>query len=362
MCFSHWFHAGSFGRHWKNYGWRQSIQGSGVGRQLLTLSNWSTLNTVQLWRLKSHCVTLAQNSAVSLVAIVTFRCYWFGEILEMKHCKGWWVGHPAQSQSHSPWWCWRAKIVLFLIYEVFCSPNVTWYFIAPWSFLAIHHPELQVKTGTHFKKLSLLACLHILLNLWRAMNVAQAGFLTINYTCPCWGQEVGKDSIHPAETSGPPEQDGHVQAPCWEMVQVSPPHQCLWLQQRYIEDEVGLAYKVVWRRYSGIPLFCKIIWRLSVLEGHLEFFRKELFCYINKNCPCKKVNILLLAPCSFIHDLIQFYTLPNTILYLMKGILFSLHSQPLCKERLGVFFIISLVLAAEQHMLYKPCNRYWRGM
>lgn len=98
MCFSHWFHAGSFGRHWKNYGWRQSIQGSGVGRQLLTLSNWSTLNTVQLWRLKSHCVTLAQNSAVSLVAIVTFRCYWFGEILEMKHCKGWWVGHPAQSQ------------------------------------------------------------------------------------------------------------------------------------------------------------------------------------------------------------------------------------------------------------------------
>lgn len=37
-----------------------------------------------------------------------------------------------------------------------------------------------------------------------------------------------------------------------------PQHQHLWLKQRYVEDEVGLAYKVVWRKYSDIPLFCKI--------------------------------------------------------------------------------------------------------
>lgn len=49
-----------------------------------------------------------------------------------------------------------------------------------------------------------------------------------------------------------------MQAPCWEVVQASPPHQHLWLKQRYVEDEVGLAYKVVWRKYSDIALFCKI--------------------------------------------------------------------------------------------------------
>lgn len=104
-----------------------------------------------------------------------------------------WVTLP----SYSTWWCWKAKMLFFLEYWMFCSPNVTWYFITPWSFLAIRHAELQVKTGTQLKKLSLLTCLHVLPNPWRATNVgyAQAAFVTINYTRPCWGQEVGKD-IH----------------------------------------------------------------------------------------------------------------------------------------------------------------------
>lgn len=163
----------------------------------------------------------------------------------MKHCEGWWVGHPAQSQ---PLVALESKdATLFNIWNVL-SPNVTWYFISPWSFLAIHHPGLQVKTGTHFKKLSLLTCLHVLLNPWRATNVAQAGFLTISYTCPCWGQEVGKDS-HPsfwdlcACRAGWPRA-GSVLGGGPGV----PHHWCLWLKQRYTEDEVRLAYKAVWRK------------------------------------------------------------------------------------------------------------------
>lgn len=93
--------------------------------------------------------------------------------------------------------CWKVKILLFLTYRMFHSPNVTRYFIIPWSFLAIHHPELQVKTGNQFKKLSVLTCLHVPPNPRRAtsMGYARAGSVTINYTCR--GQEVGKGS-HPS--------------------------------------------------------------------------------------------------------------------------------------------------------------------
>lgn len=86
------------------------------------------------------------------------------------------------------WWCWKAKVLFFLTYQMFCSPNVTWYFVIPWSFLAIHHPELQVKAGTQFKKLSLLACLRVLLNPWRAMSMGytRAGSVTLDGVCPRW--------------------------------------------------------------------------------------------------------------------------------------------------------------------------------
>lgn len=39
-----------------------------------------------------------------------------------------------------------------------------------------------------------------------------------------------------------------------------------------------------------------------VLAGHLEFYRKELFCCINKNYSRKKVKTLLLTPFNFIHE------------------------------------------------------------
>lgn len=198
----------------------KAFKWSRVGRQLLRLSNWSTLGTVQLWRLKSHCVIWAQNSAVSLEAIVTMRCYWFGEILEVKHCEGWWVGHPAQSQ---PLVVLESKdITLFNVLNVLLSK----------CYLRLHnslklsgHSSSRIewnemKTGTHFKKLSLLTFLHVLLSPWRAR--LRLDFKPSITQAHAEAKRWGRAPICPAETSGAPEQDGHMQAPCWEVLQASP--------------------------------------------------------------------------------------------------------------------------------------------
>lgn len=72
--------------------------------------------------------------------------------------------------------------------------------------------------------------------------------------CHAEAKRWGRASICPAETSRPPEWDGHVQAPCWELLRGSPHGQRLWVKLRYVEDEVGLAdlrHRVVWRKRSA---------------------------------------------------------------------------------------------------------------
>lgn len=202
------------------------------------------------------------------------------------------------------WWCWKAKILFFSTYRMFRSPNVTRYFVIPWSVLAIHHAELQVKTGTQFKKLSLLTCLPVLLNPRRAASMGYAQGWVCNHhvptlVCGTEAKRWGRAPVRPAEASRPPAWDGHVWAPCWEPVRGFPLSQHLWVKPRYVEGEVGFAYlchRVVWRKCSanwGTFLPCKIMWGISsagrtpgaLWEG--TFLSQKL----------EKVKIWLLAAC-----------------------------------------------------------------
>lgn len=130
------------------------------------------------------------------------------------------------------WWLWKAKVLFFLTHWMFCSPSVTQYFVIPWSFLAIHRPESQVKTGTQLKKLSLLTCLHVLLNPRRALSTGPRSGPFCNssithvptVTCGAEAKRWRRTPVRPAEASRPPERQGHVQVPCCGMGWGRPPH------------------------------------------------------------------------------------------------------------------------------------------
>lgn len=224
----------------------------------------------------------------------TITCYWFGEILEIKHCEGWWVGHPARSQ---PLVVLESKnITLFNVLNVLLSRC---YLILHSSLKLFGHSSSRIASENWDTFQEVVST-----NMppRSAESVAQAGCWTINYMCPCWGQEVGKGS--------------HLS--CWDLWASRagwpcagsvlgggpgiPPHQCLWLKQRYTEDEVGLLTRLFGENTQAFLFSVKLHEEFQVLAGHLGFYRKELFCYINKNYPRKKVKILLLAPCNFIHD------------------------------------------------------------
>lgn len=70
----------------------------------------------------------------------------------------------------------------------------------------------------------------------------------------------------------------------------------------------GLLTRLFGENAQAFLYSVKLHEEFQVLAGHLEFYRKELFCYINKKLPPqKKVKVFLLVPCSFIHN----GTLPN---------------------------------------------------
>lgn len=149
---------------------------------------------------------------------------------------------------------------------MFCSPNVTWDFITPWSFLAIHHPELNEMK-------------------WKLGPISRSCLCWCSSTS-CWARGEPRMWLRldfkPSITQAHAEAKRWGRAPnlsCWDLwgsragwphagsvlggAPGIPPHQRLWLKQSYMEDEARLAYKVVWRKYSGIPLFCKTTWGIS---------------------------------------------------------------------------------------------------
>lgn len=103
--------------------------------------------------------------------------------------------------------------------------------------------------------------------------------------CSSKAKGWGITPVYPAETSWPPEQDGHVLAPCWELVQGSPHCQHFWVKLRYMEDEVGftyLRYKVVWSKYSAnrcTAVLCKVMRGISGAGRMLGILQEETFLF-----------------------------------------------------------------------------------
>lgn len=165
--------------------------------------------------------------------------------METKCCEGWWWGHPTLSLAPGGF----GKRRYYSFWHMFRSPSVTQCFVIPWSFLAIRHPESQVKTGTQVKKSSQLMCLCVLLNPRKALSTGLRSGWVCNsplHMRPLW-------SVAPRGGKGllsillRPLGLLNGRATCrfhaggWSGGS-SPPPRCLWVKPRYLEVEVGFAY------------------------------------------------------------------------------------------------------------------------